>query len=62
MNVGDKVWVKSHSMVSEEWLKAVVVPLPEGAAPRRGAVCVCFENRPDEVYRVPKYEVKERND
>lgn len=59
MNVGDKVWVES---MGGEWLKAVVVPQPEGVVAVRGKVFVCLENQPNAVYRVAKYEVKERND
>lgn len=57
MNVGDKVWVEFGAV----WHKAVVVPQPEGVVAVRGKVFVRFENFED-VYRVNKYWVKERND
>lgn len=57
MKVGDKVWF----MLGGEWGKAVVVAAPEGAVPRRGSVFVRDELFQD-VYRVPKHWVKERND
>lgn len=64
MQVGDKVWVMlgGWQLANDEaWGKAVVVPEPEGVVPRRGTVCVVIAPF-EEVYRVSKSNVKERND
>lgn len=61
MKVGDKVWVLMGVNNAERWGKAVVVQEPEGVVPRRGTVCVVVEPF-EEIYRVSKSDVKERND
>lgn len=64
MKVGDKVWVSfggwALNNAAEGWA-AVVVPAPWGAPVQRGKVFVRDENFQD-VYRVNKSDVKERND